>query len=133
MRSIPAGAKGHFTLVVEPQHLASQLKDPSLPPVFATPIMILAMENAALNAIRDYLEPGETAVGIAIDVRHLASTPVGQRVIAEAEVTSAQGRHIVFSVSARDEIETIGEGIHKRAVVDLHRVTERLKMKDKPN
>ena len=50
-----------------------------LPPVLATPIMILAMENAALNAIREYLEPGESAVGTAVDVRHLAATPVGQQ------------------------------------------------------
>ena len=63
MRQIPPGAKGTFTLRVEPGHLANQFKDSMLPPVFATPMMVTAMENAALNAVRDYLEPGESAVG----------------------------------------------------------------------
>src|SRR5674476_1471429 len=77
MRQIPPGAKGTFELRVEPRHLANQFKDAMLPQVLATPVMIMMMENAALNAIRPYLEPGESAVGAAIDVRHLAATPVG--------------------------------------------------------
>jgi fluoroacetyl-CoA thioesterase len=63
MRSIPPKAKGTFTLTVLPQHLASQFKDATLPPVLATPVMILIMENAALNAIRAFVEPGESVVG----------------------------------------------------------------------
>ena len=77
MRQIPLGTKGTFTLRVEPGHLANQFKDAILPQVLATPVMVLIMENAALNAIRAYLEPGESAVGTAIDVQHLAATPVG--------------------------------------------------------
>jgi fluoroacetyl-CoA thioesterase len=56
MRSIPIGAKGSFTLVVAPDHLASRFKDAMLPPVLATPVMIMMMENAALNAIKPYLD-----------------------------------------------------------------------------
>ena len=85
MHAIPLGTKGAFTLVVTPEHLANRFKDAILPPVLATPLMIMAMENAALNAIRNYLEPGETALGTAVDIRHIAATPVGQRVTAEAE------------------------------------------------
>ncbi len=129
MQTISLGAKGRSTLVVAHEHLANRLKDPSLPPVLATPVMVLVMENAALNAIRGYLEPGESAVGTAIDIRHLAPTPVGQQVTAEAEVTSVEGRRIVFAVSARDEFEDIGKGIHERVVVNLDRVAERLKAK----
>jgi fluoroacetyl-CoA thioesterase len=77
MQSIPLRAKGNFTLVVKLEHLASRFKDSMLPPVLATPIMVLAMENAALNAIREYLGPGESAVGTAVDIRHLAATPLG--------------------------------------------------------
>jgi len=63
MRQIPLGAKGSFSLLVQPEHLANRFKDAILPPVFATPVMIMVMENAALNAIRAYLDPGESAVG----------------------------------------------------------------------
>src|SRR6266568_1420941 len=108
MRPIPLGAKGTFTLRVRPGHLANQFKDAMLPPVFATPMMILAMENAALNAIRGYLDPGESAVGTAVDVRRVA-----------------------FNVTARDEIEEIGRGTHERVVVDLRRLDERLSRKSK--
>ena len=96
---------------------------------FATPLMILFMENAALSAIRDYLAPGESALGTVVNVRHLAATPVGQRVTAEAIVTSVEGRRIVFAVTARDETQEIGSGIHERALVDLRRLTERLDAK----
>ena len=132
MRSIPVGAKGTFSLVIGPEHLASKFKDAILPPVFATPMMILAMENAALNAIRDFLEPGESAVGTVVNVRHLAPTPVGHRVQAEAQVTAVDGRRVAFNVVARDESEEIGRGTHERMVVDLARLGQRLAAKRKP-
>jgi fluoroacetyl-CoA thioesterase len=100
-----------------------------LPQVFATPMLITCMENAALNAIRQYLDPGESAVGTAIDVRHLAATPVGHEVTATAEVTAVDGRRIEFTVSARDETEEIGRGTHERAVVDMMRIAAKLKAK----
>lgn len=129
MRSIPIGVKGQFALEVAPRHLANQFKDPMLPPVFATPMMILAMENAALNAIRLYLEPGESAVGTAVDIQHLAATPVGSFVTAHAEVTHVDGRRIVFAVTAHDNIEEIGKGTHERVVVNLDRLEKRLEEK----
>ena len=131
MRPIPLGAKGTFTLRVTPAHLANQFKDAMLPQVFATPMMITAMENAALNAIRGYLEPSESAVGTAVDIRHLAATPVGHEVTAEAQVTGVDGRRIMFLVNARDEKEEIGRGTHERMVVDMHRLDDRLAAKKK--
>jgi fluoroacetyl-CoA thioesterase len=129
MRTIPVGAKGTYTLKVAPPHLASQFKDAALPPVFATPMMVTVMENAALNAVRDYLDAGESAVGTVVNVRHLAATPAGQTVTAEAVVTKVDGRRIWFDVIARDEIETIGDGTHERMVVDLKRVAAKLATK----
>src|SRR5512132_3064821 len=102
MQPIPIGAKGSFTLVVGPDHLANRFKDAMLPPVLATPIMIMAMENAALNAIKPFLEAGESAVGTRVDVRHLAATPVGRRVTSKAEVTKVEGRRLEFKVQAND-------------------------------
>ena len=92
-------------------------------------LMNLAIENAALNAIRNYLEPGESALGTAVDIRHIAATPVGQRVTAKAEVTLVEGKRIVFAVTAHDEVEEIGRGTHERMVVDLRRLTRRLEGK----
>jgi len=129
MRQIPLGTIGTFTLLVLPEHLANQFKDAILPQVLATPVMILCMENAALNAIRPFLEEGESAVGTAIDVRHLAATPVGHTVRAEAEVTRVDGKRIAFKVSARDEIEEIGAGTHRRTLIKLGSFNERLAAK----
>ncbi len=129
MRLIPVGAKGTYSLRVTPAHLANQFKDAALPQVFATPMMVMAMENAALNAVRDYLEPGESAVGTMVNVRHLAATPVGHQITAQAEVTKVDGRRIEFNVSARDETEEIGVGTHERMVVDLARLGARLAAK----
>ena len=131
MRPIPVGAKGTFAMRVLPQHLANQFKDAMLPQVFSTPMMILMMENAALNAIREYLDAGESAVGTAVDIRHLAATPVGHDVTAIAEVTEVDGRRVKFKVSARDETEEIGNGNHERMVVDLARINQRLAKKSK--
>jgi fluoroacetyl-CoA thioesterase len=78
MKKIPLGARGSFSLLVQPEHLANRFKDAMLPPVFATPVMIMVMENAALNAIKAYLDPGESAVGTEVNVRHLAATPAGR-------------------------------------------------------
>ncbi len=129
MTVIPLGATGSFTLDVKPEHLASQVKDPTLPDVLATPVMILAMENAALSAVSGYLKPDERSVGTAVDVRHLAATPVGLRVVATAVVTRVDGRRIVFDVAAHDEIEEIGKGTHERTVIDRHRLQQRLDTK----
>lgn len=132
MRPIPVGAKGTYTMRVMPAHLANQFKDAILPQVFATPMMVTIMENAALNAIRDYLERGESAVGTVVNVRHLAATPVGHMVTATAEVTKVDGRRIEFNVSARDEIEEIGTGTHERMLVDMARLDKRLAAKKRP-
>lgn len=127
MKPVPPGTKGSFSLVVAPEHLASQFKDVMLPPILATPIMIMMMENAALNALKPYLEPGETALGFRVDIRHLAPTPVGHHVTAEAVVTEVDGRRVAFTVSARDGAEEIGAGTHERRVIDIARFDERLR------
>jgi predicted thioesterase len=126
MRQIPIGATGSFNLLVQPEHLANRFKDAMLPAVFATPVMIMVMENAALNAIRAYLDPGESAVGTAVNVRHLAATPVGRRVTGEAEVTKVDGRQIEFSVRATEGDKEIGNGTHSRVVIDLAKFARRL-------
>jgi fluoroacetyl-CoA thioesterase len=129
MKSIPVGATGTFSLVVLPEHLASRFKDVTLPPVLATPVMIMVMENAALNAIKPYLDTGESVLGTRVDVRHLAPTPVGQRVVGEAKVTKVDGRRIEFSIRATNGNDEIGVGTHERVVLQLSKLFERMKAK----
>jgi fluoroacetyl-CoA thioesterase len=132
MQSIPVGAAGLFTLHVREEHLASRFKDSMLPPVLATPVMILAMENAALNAIKPYLAPGMTAVGTRIDVVHLLPTPVGRDVQARAQVTQVDGKRLEFTVSAADGDEEIGRGTHERIVINVANFITRLQEKFGP-
>src|SRR5215471_6502292 len=129
MRAIPTGARGSFSMVVSPEHLANRFKDAMLPPVLATPVMIMAMENAALEAIKPYFEAGESAVGTHVDIAHLAATPVGRRIVALAEVTGTSGRQIEFRVQAMDGTEEIGRGTHGRVVISLRKFSERLATK----
>src|SRR5258708_19295345 len=107
MKSIPVGAAGSYSLVVTLEHLASRFKDATLPPVLATPIMIMMMENAALNAIKPYLDAGESALGTRVDVRHLAATPAGPPVTGESTVTNVDGRRIELSGRAADGQEEV--------------------------
>lgn len=129
MRPVPVGTQGSFSMVVTHDHLANRFKDATLPPVLATPVMIMAMENAALEAIKPYFDAGESAVGSRVDVEHLAATPVGRRITAHAQVTAAAGRAIEFRVWASDGIDEIGRGTHGRVVIDLAKFNQRLQAK----
>jgi predicted thioesterase len=125
---VPIGTRGSYALVVAADHLANRFKDATLPAVLATPVMIMAMENAALNAIKPFFEAGESAVGTRVDVRHLAATPVGRQIVASAEVTAVAGRHLEFHVTAMDGAEEIGHGTHARVVIDMAKFSARLAM-----
>ena len=116
-------------MVVLPEHLANRFKDATLPAVLSTPVMIMAMENAALNAIKPYFDAGESAVGTHVDVRHVAATAVDRRIVAHAEVTRIDGRHIEFRVRAVDGGEEIGHGTHARVIIDLAKFSEQLAIK----
>jgi predicted thioesterase len=97
--------------------------------VLATPVMINLIEAAALAAIEHLLPAGHQSLGIHLDVKHFAATPVGLRVTATAEVMRVEGRAITFRVEARDEREPIGGGSHQRVVVSVARFDERVRRK----
>jgi len=94
--------------------------------VFATPEMVRLMERAAVAAVDAQLPEGHATVGVGLDVRHLAATPVGMRVSARAELKAVAGRELTFEVTAWDETEPVGSGVHKRFVVDLERFRRRV-------
>lgn len=128
MREIKIGLTGELSEVVTDELTASALGS-GLVPALATPAMIALMENASVKAIREYLEAGETSVGIEVNVKHIAATPVGMLVRARAEVLSVDKRRITFRVEAWDGKERIGEGTHVRAIVDEARFKERIAQK----
>jgi fluoroacetyl-CoA thioesterase len=130
MKPVPIGTKGSYEKIATDADLASVL-DSSLASVLSTPTMIGMMELAAINALSDYVEPGESSVGMSIEIQHVAATPPGHRVRAEAEVTKAEGRRLEFKVRAFDEVEEIGSGVHRRAVVDSVKFKDRIKAKAK--
>ena len=93
--------------------------------VLGTPEMIRLMEQASVAALEGQLPPGQTSVGVHLDVKHLAATPLGCQVIARAELIEVDGRHLTFRLEASDDRERVGEGTHHRVIVDLARFQER--------
>jgi fluoroacetyl-CoA thioesterase len=123
--TLEIGMHGEATLVVGEEHTAEAFGAGGVR-VFGTPMMIGLMENAAWRLAQPQLGEGDTTVGVLVNVRHLAATPVGDTVTATAELVEIHRRRLVFRVSARDSRHVIGEGTHERAVVSLERFLARL-------
>jgi fluoroacetyl-CoA thioesterase len=128
MSEIQLGLVSEAAATVAENLLATTLGSGSVA-VYATPAMIALMEAAAVAAIAPALDSSQSTVGIALEIRHLAATPPGQRVRARAEVIHVQGRQVTFQVQAWDEVELIGEGTHTRYVIDVARFMQRVQAK----
>jgi len=98
-------------------------------PVYATPALVALVERAAVNALAPHLAPGETTVGIRIELSHTAATPPGMAVRAEAELTAVEGRRLTFRLAAFDAREQIGEGQHQRVLLRRDRFLAKLQEK----
>ena len=121
---ITVGMKGESFNLVEREDTAYEVGSGSLL-VYATPCMVALMEGAACEAISSALPEGQTSVGTELNIKHVSATPVGLEVRAVAEVTAVEGKVITFEVKAYDEAGLIGEGTHKRAVINAQRFLER--------
>ncbi len=130
MEEIVPGLVGQTELLVREENTARHLGSGNVD-VLATPEMIRLMEKAAVAAVDHLLPNGYRTVGVGMDVRHLAATPVGMSVRAQAELTAVEGRRLTFRVEADDEVERIGEGEHERVIVDPGRFEERVEAKRK--
>jgi len=117
---VVAGLRGEARLVVEPQHTATHKGSGSVD-VLATPEMVCLMEQAAVAAVDHLLPDGDRTVGTHLDVSHLAPTPVGMEVVAGAELIAVEGRKLTFRVEVRDERDLVGEGIHRRVIINWDR------------
>ena len=128
MEKILVGMKEEQEFVVEEEYTAGHVGSGSLR-VLATPSMIGFMERVACDLMERNLPDGYSSVGVWVDVRHLAATPVGARVRVSCEVIQIDGRKVDFSVDAWDEVEKIGEGRHQRVAIDVSRFLQRLQAK----
>lgn len=129
MHQLTIGDQFSSKLVVEEKHTAAAFGSGSIY-VFSTPMMVGLMENAALKCAEQGLDSGYSTVGTQVNVKHLAATPMGQTVIATAELIGIEGKRLTFKVTAKDEVETIGEGIHERFIIDSEKFLARVNSKN---
>jgi fluoroacetyl-CoA thioesterase len=122
------GTSAEVTATVDRSSLASTVGSGGLD-VFSTPSLIALMENAARSAVEPLLPPHQATVGVRVDVRHLAPSPLGAPVRARAELIEVDGRRLVFHIEAFDAHEKIGEGTHERMVIDPARLLARAQAK----
>ena len=129
MKSRPqVGATGELAFKVEPQH-AIDFAAGGMPAVLSTPNLIGFLERTAREMLAGCLEDGEQSVGVEIELRHLAPTPVGQTIHCTARVIHAEDREVTFQISACDERELIARGLHKRAIIRTESFNRRVKEK----
>ena len=112
------GLIGVACLDVEARYTAREVASGDVD-VLATPVMVRLMEEASVNAVRHALPAGKATVGMHLDVKHIAPTPIGLSVEARAELVAIDGRRLTFEVEAHDSQEQIGLGTHRRVIIDL--------------
>jgi len=122
------GLEGTAELLVAEEHTAPRVGSGRVH-VLATPVMINVIEAAALAAIEHLLPEGHQSLGTRLDVRHFAATPVGMRIVAQAEVVKVEGRSVTFRVAVSDEKEPIADGTHERMLVNVARFDVRVQEK----
>lgn len=125
IEDIKPGLAGDIEITVAEEHTAPHVGSGQVR-VLATPVMVNLIEAAALKAAEPFVPPGHQTVGILLNVRHLAATPVGMKVTAHAEVIRVEGRVITFRVWADDEVEPIGIGEHQRVIINLDKFDQRM-------
>ncbi len=115
---IKPGLKGSASMEVRVGNTAVEVGSGSVP-VFATPMLVAIMENAAINALKGHLPEGKTTVGGFVQCQHTAPTPIGMTVTANAELVEVDRKRLVFKVEAFDELEKVGGGEHHRFIIGL--------------
>lgn len=123
-----SGLNGEASTLVDDHNTAQAIGSGSVP-VFATPAMAALVEAAAVNAVAEVLGEDQTTVGVSLDLQHLAATPIGMTVRAEAKLVNVEGRRLTFRVTAYDDIEQIGIGSHQRMLVETSRFLARTQKK----
>ena len=124
LKNVRVGMTGRKEVVVTRDLTVGAHLD-GMPFVYATPMMMLAMEIAAGEAIKAHLPAGWVTVGSEVDIRHLAPTPTGRTVVATALVIEVDGRSVLFAVEAHNGVRNVGEGTHRRGAVHIESFLKR--------
>lgn len=127
-RPIAVGETHEVTFETGPEHTAQYFYK-NLPAVFATPFLGGFMERVSAELINEHLEPGEQSVGISMDLKHSAATPLGMKVRVKTEVAAVEGGKLTFRLEAWDEIEKIGEAQHERCIIKADKFNARIAKK----
>ena len=114
---LKVGLKNSAELTVKESDTAKEMGSGSLK-VLATPTMLCLMEKAAADLAEENLPQEMTSVGILLNVKHTAPTPVGMKIYAEATLAEIDERKLKFEVAAFDERGEIGRGTHERFIVN---------------
>ena len=94
--------------------------------VYSTPSMVHDVEYACWRLIDEHLDPGETSLGVHVEVNHLGVTPIGHRVEIVVTVQSVDGRRVTLGAEVRDAAEVVGRGTHVRVVTEVDRLRPRV-------
>lgn len=122
------GMTNEVTLVVEKQHLASS-KGSGIAEVFSTPDLLMIMEAACFKLVEEYLDEGQSTVGISANLKHMAATPLGMTVTSRCVLKEIDRKRLVFSVEVFDEVEKVGEGEHQRFIIDQDKFEKKAALK----
>ncbi len=128
LAEIRPGLVGEKTLVVTEERTAKHIGSGGLR-VLATPAMVMLIERTCLELVEPMLPEGQSTVGSGISVRHLGPTPLGMTVRARVEVIAVEDRQITFRAEVWDDVEKVGEGEHRRVVIDVDRFLRRIQSK----
>ncbi|ULK97017.1 thioesterase family protein [Bradyrhizobium sp. I71] len=124
LEKVTTGMTAEKLLTVTPEMTVGHVV-PGMPAVYGTPMMILHMEMAAGSAVQPFLPAGHVSVGMMVNIRHLAATPVGRTVRATARVVAIDARSVLFEVEAWEGDRKIGDGTHRRGVVNVAEFEQR--------
>ena len=126
------GIMGSASCVVTEQDTAKAVGSGGVD-VMSTPRLVALMEHAAKDSVAPYLEPGMTTVGTALNIQHMAATPVGMNCTAESTLIEIDRRRLVFEITAHDDVEVVGKGTHERFIVNSEKFVSKCNSKKPQN
>ncbi len=125
---LKVGLSFEKTITVNETHAARHLAGKGIR-VLSTPEMVRLMEECALEGVQPLLPANQNTVGIRVEMRHLAATPMGMRVTARCTLVEIDRRRLVFQAEVHDELDKVGEGVNERFIVDADKQQQRIEEK----